>query len=232
MLLRVLDFETTGTPPDAAVCEVGWTDVQMHSGDATIGAPQAMLVNPNRPMPPEARAVHHISDDDLDGAPPITTGFLALGKGSPDYYVAHNAEFERHFFAGGNATWICTMKAARRAWADLPGFSNQFLRYHLGIDELALNFDRDLAMPPHRAGPDTYVTAHILTALLKVATPAQLAEWTRMPVHYPRVPMTKHRGKLWSEVDTGLLRWFLNADVEKDVKVAARAELDRRSGGY
>ncbi|KIU54584.1 hypothetical protein QU41_00190, partial [Bradyrhizobium elkanii] len=72
----------------------------------------------------------------------------------------------------------------------------------------------------------------ILTALLKVATPAQLAEWTRMPVHYPRVPMTKHRGKLWSEVDTGLLRWFLNADVEKDVKVAARAELDRRSGGY
>ena len=79
MLIKVLDFETTGMPPDAAVCEVGWCDLHQHIADPTTGLtrwaagePRSMLVNPGRPMPPEARAIHHISDGDLAGAPAIT----------------------------------------------------------------------------------------------------------------------------------------------------------------
>lgn len=103
MLLRVIDFETTGLPPDAAVCEVGWTDLTVRD-DATIsvGRPHFMLVQPNRPMPPEARAVHHISDADLVGAPAIETGFIKIGAGAVDAFVAHNAQFEQQFFTGGH----------------------------------------------------------------------------------------------------------------------------------
>ncbi|WP_080654916.1 3'-5' exonuclease [Bradyrhizobium japonicum] len=83
MLIRVLDFETTGMPPDAAVCEVGWCDLRTYAGTTAceIGKPVGMLVDPNRAMPPEARAIHHISDADVFGAPPLRTASWHLRRG-------------------------------------------------------------------------------------------------------------------------------------------------------
>lgn len=116
------------------------------------------------------------------------------------------------------------MKCARRAWPDLSSFGNQFLRYHLGID-----LPNDLAMPPHRAGPDAFVTAHVLNVLLQDHSVEKLVEWTALPLFYPRVPMTAHKGKLWSEVEYGLLTWFTKQDfVDQDIKFAAREEMKRR----
>lgn len=226
LIIRTVDLETTGMPPDAAVCEVGFCNIL---GDDDFGwnvhSPISMIVDPGRPMPPEAQAVHHISDQDCEGAPPATDAFRMLMDGA-DVFVAHNAAFEREFFAGGDRPWICTFKCARRAWPDLPSFGNQFLRYQLG-----LVLDHATAMPPHRAGPDAYVTAHILVDLLKEHSVKTLIDWTRMPVHYPRVPMTHAKGKRWDEIDAGLLSWFLKQDhVDSDIKAAARAEIKRRDG--
>ena len=47
--------------------------------------------------------------------------------------------------------------------------SNQVLRYWLG-----LRLDADLAMPPHRAGPDAYVTAHLLLRMMALASVEQM----------------------------------------------------------
>lgn len=223
--LRVIDFESTGiAPPEAAVCEVGWCDLVTYGGDnLNIREPIAMLVDPGRPMPHEARAVHHLSEFDCAGEPQAAQAFMRLTDGA-DVFVAHNASFEQQFFAGGETPWICTFKCARRAWPDLPSFGNQYLRYALDVELV-----HDLAMPPHRAGPDAYVTAHILAKLLAIKTVDELVKWTSMPVHYPVVPMTAHRGKKWSEVDYGLLKWFTNQDhVEADIKAAARAEMKLR----
>lgn len=230
MLIRVIDFETTGLPPNAAVCEVGWADVVGKVADDTtgltqwsVGLPTAMLADPGRPMPPEARAVHHLSDFDCAGEPSAAVAFMKLTDGA-NVFAAHNAAFEQEFFMGGGRPWICTMKCAKRAWPDLDAFGNQYLRYFLEV-----SLDDDLAMPPHRAGPDAYVTAHILTKLLEVADVDQLVAWTKAPTFYPRIPITAHRGKLWSEVDHGLLAWFLKQDhVDADIKAAARDEIKRR----
>jgi len=56
-----------------------------------------------------------------------------------------------------------------------------------------------------------------------------MAKWTREPRLLPRCPIGKHRGKPWSEVETGFLRWMLNqADMEDDLKWnAERALADR-----
>lgn len=148
MRIRVIDFETTGMPPDAAVCEVGWSDVFAEASRVAIGEPSSMLVNPRRPMAIEARAVHHISDDDVKNAPPVTTGFRCLTDGYPSAFAAHNAAFEREFFGGGETPWICTFKCARRAWPDFPSYNNQFLRYAL---DLPVEFS--LAMPPPSRRP-------------------------------------------------------------------------------
>jgi exodeoxyribonuclease X len=59
-------------------------------------------------MPPEARAVHHISDRDVRCVAHPVEGLRRLEEGAPAYYVAHNAKFEQAFFTGASAPWICT----------------------------------------------------------------------------------------------------------------------------
>lgn len=228
MLIRVVDFETTGLPPDAAVCEVGWCDVQI-AEEAFVGHPQAMFVNPNRPMPVEARAIHHISDADLAGAPPIETGFLRLMSGKPDAFVAHNARFEREFFTGAGIPWICTRKVGMRLWPDAPNHQNQTLRYFLGIDD-DMTFDSDEAMPPHRAGPDTYVTAHIFAHAFAEATIEDMIAWSNQPSLLPgAINFGKHKGVLWSDCDPGYLQWIVKQpDMDEDKKFTARHYLAAR----
>lgn len=224
MLLRVCDMETTGFPPDAAVCEVGWTDVRKSGGGWSVGLPEAMLVNPGRPMPPDARSIHHIGDNDLIGAPPITTGFRKLTDGFPSAFVAHNHIFERAFFAGGETPWICTLKVSRRLWPECPAHTNQCLRYYLGLE-----IDNDLAMPPHRAGPDTYVTGFILVEALKLASVEDMMAWTSAPSLLPRVTFGKHRGQAWSDLPGDYLSWLVNkSDMDADTKFTAKHWLDQR----
>jgi DNA polymerase III epsilon subunit-like protein len=91
------------------------------------------LVRPTKPIPPGASAVHHIVDADVANAPAFSE-VIDRFKGA-DFYVAHNSEFERSFFAAQGiefGPWICTCKCALRVWPDLEGHSNQELRYALG----------------------------------------------------------------------------------------------------
>jgi len=226
MLFRVIDFETTGFPPEAAICEIGYCDLKVYAGQIeNIDAPVSLLVNPNRPMPPEARAVHHISDDDLIGAPPIETGLIQLNHPSVDVFVAHNMAFEREFFTGGQKNWICTLKVSRRLWPDCPSHTNQCLRYFLGVE-----LDHQVAMPPHRAGPDAYVTAHILREAINAgATLADMIEWSIEPSLLPRVNFGKHRGQAWKDLPGDYLDWIVRkSDMDADVKFTARHHLDAR----
>jgi exodeoxyribonuclease X len=211
MLIRVIDFETTGLPPEASVCEIGWYDVV--DGEVRPRSKGEMFVNPRREMSIEARATHHIRDVDLVGAPAIDTGFRALMEDRPFAFAAHNAAFEQQFFAGDNIPWICTLKVGRRLWPDSPSHTNQVLRYFLGLE-----LEDALAMPPHRAAPDAFVTAHILARAMKIASPQEMIAWTSSPSLLPRVNFGKHRGSKWSQ-----------ADMDPDVRFTAKSALaDRR----
>ena len=138
-------------------------------------------------------------------------------------------EFEARFLGEHGLPVICTYKAALRVWPDAPGHSNSVLRYWLE-DQGLLSLDHDTAMPPHRAGPDAYVTAHILKALFAAgATGKEMVAWTREPRLLPTCPIGKFRGKPWAEVDAGFLDWMLGqASMEADLKWNARRELERR----
>lgn len=229
MKIRVVDLETTGDDRQkkngetVAICEVGYTDVYMTSDGPSLQEPKSLLVNPGFPMPYDARAVHHISDDMLAGAPSpsVGTAFLMEGMEPQDFFAAHNMSFERTFFGGGNIRWICTYVVAKHLFTDARSYANQSIRYMLGVDEFPW-FNQEFAHPPHRAGPDSYVTAASLVAILKHHQPEHLEVLTRTPVLLKTVGFGKHRGRPWADMDAGFLQWVLDKDFDNDVKNTAR----------
>ena len=93
----VFDFETTGLYPYSGdrICEIG--AVRMEPGKRTFKKFQT-LVNPGRPISYGAFAVNGITEEMLEGAPPITEvlpPFLKFIKDS--VLVAYNAGFDLGF---------------------------------------------------------------------------------------------------------------------------------------
>jgi len=228
-IIRLVDLETTGMEPPAEVCELGYCDLtQQPDGTWRVGEPVSKHYGVAS-MPPEVRAVHWITAAEVAGLAP----FDAAEVGAWDHCAAigaHNAEFEERFLrVDGVMPMICTLKAAYRVWPQAPGHSNSVLRCWLE-DEGLISLDHEKAMPPHRAGPDAYVSAHILKALFAAgATGREMIAWTREPKAFPTCPIGEHRGKPWADVDAGFLRWMINKPVEADLVWNARRELDRRA---
>ena len=231
LTVRVIDLETGGSGPDE-VCEIGWQDVRR--GDdgrwRLNGDPQALLVNPGRPMSPDTLAVHHILDAHVAGAPFWRTAAAAVLR--PERGVvalaAHRASFEQRYCRPGltgGAAWICTWKCALRLWPQLPRFSNQMLRYLRRPEGLV----HERGLPAHRAGPDAYVTAHHLRDMLNTAAVEQLVAWSGEPGLLPRVPAGPWRGRAWSDLDDEALRGF-GGERDADVRFSAQTELARRGG--
>lgn len=228
-MIRVIDIETTGMDPTTdAIVELAAIDLGK-GGDFHVAVDT--LVNPGRPIPPEASAVHGIIDEDVAGAP-SAEAVLAQAAGS-DWYVAHNAAFEQGWLAGLGGEWICTMKCALRVWGDnpeFPGAGNQALRYWLGL--LApLGVPRE-GIVPHRALGDVLVTGAIFFELLRVAPFPQLARWSSEPAVYPRLTFGKHRGMLVAEAPADYLQWLATGkhDMDDDWRHTAKLELDTRQG--
>lgn len=233
VLFRVADAETSGLnrSEGSEVVEWGWTDVIFNTVTkaVSIGEPSFILFCPERGMPPEASAVHHLTMRHLAEHPVHSDhdARLLLTEGKPDFIVSHNWDMEAQWLTPellGDVKPICTMKGARRAWPDAPNFKNGTLRYWLNID-----LAEDRALPAHRAGPDTYVTAHILERLLQEVTVNELVQWTRLPAHLPTCPLFKHKGQAWSEIPHDYLSWIKRtADMGEDVRYAAEQEIERR----
>lgn len=223
MIIRVIDFETTGIPSETeshAIVEIGWTDVHRLEGGYSIDRTRSELVNPGRPIPVEAMAVHHIRDHELAGAMTPDAACSLLGQGA-DMWCAHNADFEAEFFGG--EPMVCTYKSALRVWPDAPSHSLQVLRYWRQYDELA-DFDPARAMPPHRAGADTYLTAILLRELLGLVSLEDIAKWSSGPALLAKVGFGKHFGKKWSEVPRDYLSWIVNKSDITDRNVRATAK--------
>lgn len=210
-LIRVVDCETSGLDDPAEICEVGWTDIRLFpEGWQIERGPESVVVNPGMPISFPAMAVHHLTDDDVRfGADPdAIRSEIVRGV---DFLCAHNWAFDSRFIRSSLPA-ICTFKAARTAWPDLQSHGNGSIRYELG---LCLGDER--TQPSHRAGPDTWVTAHILLKLLEMHTVEQLVEISAKPVLLGTCYLKAHKGKRWSQVPADYLRWITEkSDMRND----------------
>lgn len=220
--IRVADVESTGFPPDAEMVEIGWTDLRYYPDGWQIEDDQrSAFVNPGRPIPAAATAIHGITDDMVAGGmdPDEARRFIATG---PSILCAHNAAFDWQFLRGHKLPWICTLQAARSIWPGLPNHKNETLREYLGI---LVHGDA------HRAGYDAAVTARILLEVLNLRSIEELIEISK-PAYVPlRMPFgKKYKGCKFTEIDDGYLDWLIReGGIQEGIKIAARRELDRRA---
>lgn len=253
--LRSIDLETVGLledqPPEIqadprlGILELGWTDLLLNVGDdkqikgvEVDGAFGAILFNPPGGIPPEASAIHHLTAKHVGHLTECSEGALRAVANSPPWrgpekpfaLVAHSASFERAWldkYLPPDTRWICSLKVAARLFPEWKTHSNQGCKYLLGVD-----LPDELCQPPHRAGPDSLVTAHIMAQFLKRASVKQMVEWTALPKLMLTCPIGKDwRGKTWDALDESALRWIVGkgAEMDGDVLYWAKFELQRRA---
>jgi exodeoxyribonuclease X len=158
-----------------------------------------------------------------------------LASGRHEVLVAHNIDHEKHYVGTGvdpetdeERPWLCTYKTALRLWPEAPGHKLQELRYFLDLDS-GVDFNPKLAEPPHRAGGDAYICAHLLRRLLQEAEKQEVAidrlvKWSSGPALLVMCWMKKHKGKTWSQVahdDRPYLEWIFDKSDVKDRDIRA-----------
>ncbi len=119
---RIVDLETTGTAPNDAVVEIGAVDL-VGGEIILIGSD---LVPPPAPIPPQASAIHQITDDDVSRCPrleEVLPFYMDTDRRAEvDVFVAHHWAFGAQWLGihlqGRPA--ICTYKAVLRLWPEAP----------------------------------------------------------------------------------------------------------------
>lgn len=234
--VRIIDVETTGLSPaeGAGVVELAWADVVLQPpGEdgarkwAVSGRYDALLIDPVHKIPAAMSAIHHIVDEMVAGAPTLAT-ILGDASASPlvgaPVLAAHKSTFEQGFLdPEKKLTWLCTWKLAIHMAPQAPTHSNQGLRYWL-----KLRVDPELSMPPHRAGPDAYVTASILARMLAKISVEEAVEISARPALLPYLPFGMHAMKPISQVPDSYFTWILKQDFDEDVKHTAFTTLGER----
>jgi exodeoxyribonuclease X len=231
IIVRTFDLESTAFPPEGQIIEAGSVDTVLereHEDAPWVAMPpitrcaKRTFFTPDVPCDLEARATHHITDDMWKGAPHHSTLGEWVHAGDPELYCAHNAAFELAYVQMPPGCFmIDTYKVALRVYPDFPRHTNQYLRYAL---ELELG---DEAMPPHRALPDAYTTAHIFATMLERGgcTLKEMIQWSREETYLTKIGFGKHFGVKYSEAPKDYLRWCLKQDMEPAVLAACRREL-------
>lgn len=234
--VRTIDLETTDFPPEGRVLEAGYYDTLISTEDGEgseatwqvdtiIDRGNRSYFDPSCKSSLSALSTHHIPDDIVIGQPPHTecSAWLQNDAGRrADIFVAHNYDFEKEFVTLEDGQWwICTYRVALRLFPDFEKHNNQYLRYALGLE-----LDSNLAMPPHRAHPDAYTTAHVFAEMLKRASIRDMIKWTLDLPYLTKVDFGEHFGKRYDELPISYLRWMLGKDFDPPKAAAARRALE------
>jgi len=205
-ILRAIYYDTETTGVQSKRDRV----IELAAFDPERNATFSELINPECPIPPDATAIHNITDEMVKNSPTfaeILPKFLTFCEGEVALVAHNNAGFDRHFMAAeferaGEElpSWpmVDTLKWARRYRPDLPRHTLQFLRETYGF----------AANQAHRALDDVKILHQVAMAMwddLSITTVIQLLERQHAITH---MPFGKHRGKPLAEVPKDYLQWL------------------------
>lgn len=223
MKVYFFDTETTGNGPDDRLCQLAIKE------EGVVDPFLNEYFKPPLPIPPEASAVHHITNTMVASketfqSHPRYHDIKTLFESDDTIVVAHNAPFDVGMLQaeGINPTnVICTLKVARHL-----DHKKEFAQYKLQYLRYALNIELDV--PAHDAYADVVVLEQLFNYFLKRIMEEQSLErgealatmktMTETPVLMNEFPFGKYKGKTVAEVAAtapDYLAWLL-AEKEKN----------------
>lgn len=225
-----LDCETTGLAPETdLVIEIG---VAVFDFNGIIESYET-LIDPKTPINPESIAIHHITDEMVQGKPTIAEVlpkvFSMIGK---RIIVGHGigtdiaflcAEAKRHQVPCSlhTAPLIDTLRMAR-LYGESPINSLEKLRQHFNITEEGA----------HRAMSDVIVNIEVFKYLAqRYKTTEEITQRLKSPIALKAMPLGKHKGRAFSEIPIEYLRWASHQDFDQDLLFSIRSELKKRKMG-
>ena len=198
------DTETTGTRSDKDRI------IELAAFDPVENRTFVQLINPGIPIPPEATAIHNISDAMVKDAPSfkeVAEAFIAFCP-EKSALIAHNneafdklflhAEFKRSAVPLPTFEYIDTLKWARKYRPDLPRHTLQSLREVYGIP----------ANQAHRALDDVIVLHKLFSAMTDDIPTDKVLQLLAQTQQVSRMPFGKHQGKPLSEVPKNYVQWL------------------------
>jgi len=202
------DTETTGIRNDKDRI------IELAAFDPIENRTFCQFINPGFPIPPEATAIHHITDEMIANASSfkdVAESFIAFCPPSETVLIAHNndafdklflqQEFKRSGLEFPQFRFIDTLKWARKYRADLPRHTLQSLREVYGLP----------ANQAHRALDDVTVLHQVFSAMIDDLSIEKVLELLARPQILSRMPFGKHQGKLLADVPKDYVAWLASS---------------------
>ena len=137
----IIDTETTGMDSKAdRIIEIGIVVFEYAAETGEVGpvvGHLSALEDPGRPIPPEAIAVHHITDEMVRGKRFDDTAVAQLLDGV-SLVIAHNATFDRPFLEARfpqfiRMPWACSIRDVGWRESGYASSALEFLGYRMGF---------------------------------------------------------------------------------------------------
>ncbi len=201
------DTETTGIRNDKDRI------IELAAYDPVENRTFCKLINPNVPIPPEATAIHHITNEMVASAPSFgaVAEEFVLFCPKDTVLIAHNndafdklfleQEFKRAEMQFPAYRFIDTLKWARKYRSDLPRHTLQSLREVYGFP----------ANQAHRALDDVIILHQVFSAMIDDLPIEKVLELLARPQVLSKMPFGKHQGKQLSEVPKNYVTWLASS---------------------
>ncbi len=216
------DTETTGNTEKDFLCQIAYKEI---NGQSFCG-----LYKPPLKIPPEASAVHHISNKMIEDKPSFRESsdyqtIKNIFENPNNVVVAHNATFDLTMLKKEDivpANFICTLRVARELDREgkIEKYNLQYLRYLLEIE---------IEAQAHDALGDVLVLEKLFERLFKKIKEEnnfndeqaieKMIEISSHPTILKTINFGKYNGQEIKEIaqkDRGYLEWLLRQKEESD----------------
>ncbi len=218
------DTETTGLKTDKdLIIEIAAYNPNTHQTFES-------LINPGIPLPEEATAISHITNEMVASAPP----FKVVGEqfltfcGNDCVLIAHNlesfdlpiltAECARSGLVLPKMRTLDTLKWARKYRPDLPKHSLQYLREVYEVE----------ANNAHRALDDVKMLHAIFSVMIDDLPIETVLELLLVQKAITRMPFGKHQGKPLAEIPKDYLKWLSGSGaLDKEENKSLKESLEK-----
>lgn len=198
------DTETTGVRAEKDFI------IELAAYDPVLDRTFEQLINPGSPIPAEATAIHHITNEMVAQAPSfaeVSDAFVEFCEGEVILIAHNNDGFDYHFMKTEfgrcgrqmpNWKFLDSLKWARRYRKDLPRHTLQFLREIYGVS----------VNNAHRALDDVVVLHQVFSRMTDDLTIEDIYALLNTPRELQHMPFGKHQGMPLKNLPKSYVTWL------------------------